>query len=283
MPITVRAEYYFWHSARLKCSDLQPRSCKNLAGNMLDPIHIKSGSAWILESLAQSRLDDSCIPACFQTGSICPQNLKIPIWLWWCLNWNHDLLIQWKILSDCDGVWIETMIFWSAVTKLHANSTIGTSPLLFNFIELVSTSHVPLLRSKCRVIYLNYDSTGHLPSVTHSGFFNIIMYVFLRNTLKDWALTPVPADLETAFFPHHDLITYRSLSNMPIISLHVSLLKGDQLPFIKACCSSCAVIFPEWSWSTVCQNKRAKCAPRQRSLSQLIIKTCKVCTETQRS
>ena len=146
-------EYYFGHSDRLKCSDLLPRSCKN-PGNMLDLIHIKSGLVWILEALAQSWLDDSCIPACFQTGSICPQNLKIPIRLWQCLNWNHDLLIQWKIASDCDGVWIDTIIFWSAVTNLQANSTIGTSPLLFNFTEFVSTSHVPLLRLKCREIYL---------------------------------------------------------------------------------------------------------------------------------
>ena len=42
--------------------------------------------------------------------------------------------------------------------------------------------------------------TLQFSSVTHSGVLNIIMYIFLRNTLKDWALTPVPADLETGFF-----------------------------------------------------------------------------------
>ena len=48
------------------------------------------------------------------------------------------------------------------------------------------------------------------------------------------------------------LKTYLSLSNIPIISLHVSALNGDQLPLCRACCSSFTVILPLLSASTAC-------------------------------
>lgn len=51
----------------------------------------------------------------------------------------------------------------------------------------------------------------------------------------------------------YDREYYLSLSNMPIISRHVSALKGDQFPFMRACWSSAAVILPEWSVSTACR------------------------------
>ena len=48
----------------------------------------------------------------------------------------------------------------------------------------------------------------------------------------------------------HCSFTHLSLSNIPIINRQVSLLKCDQLLFIKACCNSFDVILPDLSWST---------------------------------
>ena len=153
--------------------------------------------------------------------------------------------------------------------NLHANSTIGTSPLLFNVTEFVFL--LLFFLSQNMYVYIRVFKYNY-----------VCFSLEYSKTLGTYPSACRPRNSKKK--SHHDLITYRSLSNMPIISRHVSLLKGDQLPFIKACCSSCAVIFPERSWSTVCQNKRAKCAPRQRSLSRLTIKTKgRVCTKTKKS
>ena len=162
--------------------------------------------------------------------------------------------------------------------------------------------------------------TLQFSSVTHSGVLNIIMYIFLRNTLKDWALTPVPADLETGFFPppwpnhlpipvkHANHKSTRFVVEGGPVAIHQGLLQFlcSYLPWVvlinrlskqkgKVCTKT------KKSYSTDHQNRqsvhqdtevlvnqspkqKAKCVPRQRSLSQLITKTKgKKCVPRQRS
>ena len=50
-------------------------------------------------------------------------------------------------------------------------------------------------------------------------------------------------------------VSYRSLSNIPIMRRQVSALKGVMFPFNKAFLNSSAVILPDLSWSTACRTK----------------------------